>query len=61
VHLALDRERTPSDARHETAGIEIPTVFEAPFPARDCASSVGRIGRRERLGGVLSFYDRNAA
>jgi putative transposase len=32
-----------------------------PFPSRDSASPVGRIGRRERLGGVLSFYDRNAA
>jgi hypothetical protein len=27
-----------------------------PFPSRDAASPVGRIGRRERLGGVLSFY-----
>ena len=32
-----------------------------PFPSRDSASRVGRIGRRERLGGVLSFYERNAA
>ena len=32
-----------------------------PFPARDSASPVGRIGRRERLGGVLSFYERSAA
>jgi transposase InsO family protein len=32
-----------------------------PFPATDSASSVGRIGRRERLGGMLSFYQRNAA
>jgi transposase InsO family protein len=32
-----------------------------PFPSRGSASSVGRIGRRERLGGVLSFYERNAA
>jgi hypothetical protein len=29
-----------------------------PFPSRDSASPVGRIGRRERLGGVLSFYER---
>ena len=32
-----------------------------PFPSRDAASPVGRIDRRERLGGVLSFYERNAA
>jgi transposase InsO family protein len=32
-----------------------------PFPSRDAASPFGRIGRRERLGGVLSFYARNAA
>ena len=32
-----------------------------PFPSRDSASPVGRIGRRERLGGVLSFYERSAA
>jgi putative transposase len=32
-----------------------------PFPSRDSASPVGCIRRRERLGGVLSFYTRNAA
>ncbi len=32
-----------------------------PFPSRDSASPVGRIGRRERLGGVLSLYERKAA
>jgi transposase InsO family protein len=35
-----------------------------PFPSRDSASPIGRIGRRERLGGLLSFYEfyeRNAA
>jgi hypothetical protein len=32
-----------------------------PFPPRDSAAPFGRIGRRERLGGVLSFYERNAA
>ena len=32
-----------------------------PFPSRDSASSVGRIVRRERLGGIVSFYERNAA
>ncbi len=32
-----------------------------PFPSPDSASPVGPIGRRERLGGVLSFYVRNAA
>jgi hypothetical protein len=29
-----------------------------PFPSRHSASPVGRIGRRERLGGVLSFNER---
>ena len=28
-----------------------------PFPSPDSASLVGRIDRRERLGGVLSFYE----
>jgi hypothetical protein len=28
-----------------------------PFPSRDSASPVGRVGRRERLGRVLSFYE----
>jgi putative transposase len=32
-----------------------------PFPSRDSSSSAGGIVRRERLGGVLSFYERNAA
>ena len=32
-----------------------------PFPSRHSASPVGRIGRRERLGGVLSFYERSPA
>jgi hypothetical protein len=32
-----------------------------PLPSRDCASRVGRVGRRERLGGVLSFYAGYAA
>jgi hypothetical protein len=32
-----------------------------PFLSPDSASPVGRVGRRERLGGVLSFYERNAA
>jgi putative transposase len=32
-----------------------------PFPSHDSASSIGRIRRRERLGGVLSFYERSAA
>jgi transposase InsO family protein len=31
------------------------------FPSRDSASPIGHIGRRQRLGGVLSFYTRNAA
>jgi integrase-like protein len=29
-----------------------------PFPSRDSTSPVGRIGRRERLGGVLATYAR---
>jgi hypothetical protein len=29
-----------------------------PFPSRDSASRVGRIGRRQTLSGVLSFYER---
>jgi hypothetical protein len=35
-----------------------------PFPSRDSASPgsrIGNMGRRERLGGVLSFYQRKAA
>jgi hypothetical protein len=32
-----------------------------PVPSRDSVSPVGRVGRRERLGGLLSFYKRNAA
>jgi transposase InsO family protein len=32
-----------------------------PFPSPDSALPGGRVGRRERLGGVLSFYERNAA
>ncbi|HTB77961.1 MAG TPA: hypothetical protein VK762_32170 [Polyangiaceae bacterium] len=32
-----------------------------PFPSRASVSSVGRIRRRERLGGILSFYERDAA
>jgi hypothetical protein len=32
-----------------------------PFPSRDWASPIGHIGRRQRLGGLLSFYTRNAA
>jgi transposase InsO family protein len=32
-----------------------------PFPSRHSASPVGHIGRHERLGGILSFYERRAA
>jgi len=32
-----------------------------PFPSPAPTSHVGRIARRERLGDVLSFYERNAA
>jgi hypothetical protein len=35
-----------------------------PFPSRGSASPgsrIGNIGRRERHGGVLWFYERNAA
>jgi len=31
-----------------------------PFPSRDSASPVGRIERRQRLGGLLNFYGRKA-
>jgi hypothetical protein len=32
-----------------------------PFPSHASPSVEGRIRRRERLGGLLSFYERNAA
>jgi transposase InsO family protein len=32
-----------------------------PFPARRSLSDVGRVQRRQRLGGLLSFYERSAA
>jgi putative transposase len=32
-----------------------------PFPSRDSCTAVGRIERRERLGGLLNFYGRKAA
>jgi transposase InsO family protein len=32
-----------------------------PFPSRDPASPAGRIERRQRLGGLLNFYERKAA
>jgi transposase InsO family protein len=32
-----------------------------PLPSRNSASPVGRICRRDRLGGLLTFYQRNAA
>jgi hypothetical protein len=32
-----------------------------PFPSCHSASPAGRVGRRKRLGGVLSFYERGAA
>ena len=31
------------------------------FPSRDSFTAGGRIGRRQRLGGLLNFYHRNAA
>jgi hypothetical protein len=48
-------EHSHAERNHQGLGNVI------PFPSRDSAPSVGRIGRRERLGGVLSFYERNAA
>jgi hypothetical protein len=49
-------ERYDAERKHQGPGNII------PFPARDEASFVGRIGRRERLGGVLSlFCERKAA
>jgi putative transposase len=32
-----------------------------PSPSPDSVTAVGRFGRRQRLGGVLSFYERIAA
>ena len=32
-----------------------------PFPANDAKVRSGRIRRRERLGGLLRFYERDAA
>jgi putative transposase len=32
-----------------------------PFPSRDSFTAVGRVRRRQRLGGLLSFYERIAA
>ena len=32
-----------------------------PFPSRDSFTAGGRVGRRQRLGGLLNFYRRNAA
>jgi transposase InsO family protein len=32
-----------------------------PFPSREPASPVGPIARRERLGGILNFYERKDA
>jgi len=44
-----------------TAGAIASVEDVIPFPSPDSASPIGRIGRRERLGGVLSFYERNVA
>jgi transposase InsO family protein len=32
-----------------------------PFPSRGSVTAIGRIERRQRLGGLLHFYDRKAA
>jgi putative transposase len=32
-----------------------------PFPSRHSFAAVGSVGRRERLGGILNFYERKAA
>jgi hypothetical protein len=32
-----------------------------PFPSPDSVAAVGRVERRQRLGGVLNFYERKAA
>ena len=32
-----------------------------PFPSPDSVTAVGRVERRQRLGGVLNFYERKAA
>ncbi len=52
-------EHYHAERNHQGLGNVIP--FPIPFPSPDSASSVGRVARRERLGGVLSFYGRKAA
>jgi len=47
-------EHYHSERNHQGMGNVI------PFPS-DVTSPDGRIGRRERLGGLLNFYERNAA
>jgi transposase InsO family protein len=47
-------EHYHSERNHQGLGNVI------PFPSR-VTSPDGRIGRRERLGGLLNFYERNAA
>jgi hypothetical protein len=32
-----------------------------PFPSPDSVVAVGPVERRQRLGGLLNFYERNAA
>ena len=48
-------EHYHADRNHQGLGSVI------PFPSPASARPIGRIGRRERLGGVLSFYERHAA
>jgi hypothetical protein len=63
--LAVTPSRSPNlnaradhaERNHQGLGKVIPF----PFPSPDAVSPVGRVERRQRLGGVLSFYERRAA
>ena len=52
-------ERFVRSIKHECLRHSLGNLI--PFPSPNSVSPVGRIGRRERLGGLLSFYERNAA
>jgi hypothetical protein len=62
-HRSTVSERAPSgssahyhsERNHQGIGNVI------PFPAPDTPDESGPIRRRERLGGLLNFYERNAA
>jgi hypothetical protein len=58
-HREDNRSNKKEGDNNERRGQGLGNVI--PFPSPDSASPVGCIGRRERLGGVLAFYERNAA